>query len=74
MGGIFLANPNIKLKKRLMWVLGIFTFCTTCLIFRVAWIQIANGQEYQQEAIEQQTVIELLVLKEELYMIEIWKP
>ena len=55
MGGIFLANPNIKLKKRLMWVLGIFTFCTTCLIFRVAWIQIANGQEYQQEAIEQQT-------------------
>lgn len=50
-----MANPNLKLKKRLMWVLGIFTLCTTCLIFRVAWIQIANGQEYQQEAIEQQT-------------------
>ncbi len=50
-----MAASNIKLKKRLLGVLGVFTFCTVCLIFRIAWIQIANGQEYQQKAFEQQT-------------------
>lgn len=50
-----MTGPNIKLKKRLLWVLTIFTFCTVCLVVRIAWIQIANGQEYQQKAFEQQT-------------------
>ncbi len=50
-----MAGPNIKLKKRLLWVLAIFTLCTVCLVVRIAWIQIANGQEYQQKAFEQQT-------------------
>ncbi len=50
-----MAGKSIKLKKRLLWVLVIFTFCTVGLIVRIAWIQIANGQEYQQAAYEQQT-------------------
>lgn len=50
-----MAGSNIKLKKRLLWVLGVFTLCTVGLIVRIAWIQIANGQEYQQKAFEQQT-------------------
>lgn len=50
-----MTGPNIKLKKRLLWVLAIFTLCTVCLVARIAWIQIANGQEYQQKAFEQQT-------------------
>lgn len=50
-----MTGSNIKLKKRLLWVLGVFTFCTFSLIIRIAWIQIANGQEYQQKAFEQQT-------------------
>ncbi len=54
-GGIFLASPNITLKKRLLFILGVFTFFTFLLVFRIGWIQIANGQEYQQKAYEQQT-------------------
>lgn len=50
-----MASPNITLKKRLLFVLGVFTFFTTLLVFRIGWIQIANGQEYQQKAYEQQT-------------------
>ncbi len=50
-----MASPNISLKKRLLFVLGVFTFFTTLLVFRIGWIQIANGQEYQQKAYEQQT-------------------
>ncbi|QNU65718.1 PASTA domain-containing protein [Ruminiclostridium herbifermentans] len=50
-----MTGPNIKLKKRLLWVLAIFTLCTVGLVVRIAWIQIANGQEYQQKAFEQQT-------------------
>ncbi|WP_242981177.1 PASTA domain-containing penicillin-binding protein [Ruminiclostridium sufflavum] len=46
---------NIKLKKRLLFILGFFTFFTICLISRIAWIQFVNGQEYQQKAFEQQT-------------------
>lgn len=50
-----MASPNLKLKKRLLFVLGIFTVLTASLVIRIAWIQIANGQEYQQKAYEQQT-------------------
>jgi len=50
-----LTSPNITIKKRLLFVLGVFTFFTAFLIFRIGWIQIANGQEYQQKAYEQQT-------------------
>ncbi|HEY5585597.1 MAG TPA: penicillin-binding transpeptidase domain-containing protein, partial [Ruminiclostridium sp.] len=50
-----MARPNLNLKKRLLTVLGIFTFLTACLVVRIAWIQIANGQEYQQKAYAQQT-------------------
>jgi len=50
-----LASPNIKHKKRLLAVLITFTLLTVFLVGRVAWIQIANGQEYQQLAFEQQT-------------------
>lgn len=50
-----MTSPNITIKKRLLFVLGVFTFFTAFLIFRIGWIQIANGQEYQQKAYEQQT-------------------
>ncbi len=50
-----MASPNISLKKRLLFILGVFTFFTALLVFRIGWIQIANGQEYQQKAYEQQT-------------------
>ncbi|MDF2987186.1 MAG: cell division protein FtsI/penicillin-binding protein 2 [Eubacterium sp.] len=50
-----MASPNITLKKRLLFVLGVFTLFTVLLVFRIGWIQIANGQEYQQKAYEQQT-------------------
>ncbi len=50
-----MTSPNITIKKRLLFVLGVFTIFTAFLIFRIGWIQIANGQEYQQKAYEQQT-------------------
>lgn len=50
-----MASPNLMLKKRLLFVLGVFTILTASLIIRIAWIQIANGQEYQQKAYIQQT-------------------
>jgi stage V sporulation protein D (sporulation-specific penicillin-binding protein) len=54
-GGILLASPNIKHKKRLLSILVIFTIFTISLVIRIAWIQIANGQDYQEKAFEQQT-------------------
>lgn len=50
-----MAGPNITLKKRILFILGVFTFFTALLVFRIGWIQIANGQEYQEKAYEQQT-------------------
>lgn len=50
-----MASPNLKVKKRLLFVLGVFTFFTLFLVVRIGWIQIANGQEYQQKAYIQQT-------------------
>jgi len=50
-----LASTNIKHKKRLLGVLATFSILTIALVVRIAWIQIANGQEYQQLAFEQQT-------------------
>ncbi len=50
-----MSSPNLKLKKRLLFVLGVFTAMTVVLVVRIGWIQIANGQEYQQLAYEQQT-------------------
>lgn len=50
-----MASPNLKNKRRLLGVLVTFTFLTFFLVIRIAWIQIANGQEYQQKAFEQQT-------------------
>ena len=52
---IFLASPNLKTKKRLLFVLGFFTVLTIGLVVRIGWIQIVHGQEYQQLAYEQQT-------------------
>jgi stage V sporulation protein D (sporulation-specific penicillin-binding protein) len=50
-----LAKPNLKTRKRLLFLLGFFTFLTIFLVIRIAWIQIVNGQEYQQLAYVQQT-------------------
>jgi stage V sporulation protein D (sporulation-specific penicillin-binding protein) len=49
------AGVNLKLKKRLLFLLGAFTVMTLVLVLRIAWIQIYNGQEYQEFAYAQQT-------------------
>lgn len=50
-----MAGPNLKIKKRLLFVLAFFTLLSLGLAGRVAWIQIVNGQEYQDFAYQQQT-------------------
>lgn len=50
-----MTNSKLKLRKRLLFILGTFSIITFLLVFRIGWIQIVNGQEYQQLAFEQQT-------------------
>ncbi|HEX2925188.1 MAG TPA: penicillin-binding transpeptidase domain-containing protein [Ruminiclostridium sp.] len=50
-----MAGVNLKVKKRLLFILGTFTVMTLALVLRIAWIQIYNGKAYQEFAYEQQT-------------------
>lgn len=49
-----MAGPSLIIKKRLIAVLGIFTLLIAALLFRVAWIQLVNGDWYQKKAFAQQ--------------------
>ena len=46
---------GISVKKREFIILLLFTMIVALLIFRTGWIQIVNGAELQQKAMEQQT-------------------
>ena len=50
-----MAGVNLKIKKRLLFVLATFTILTFILALRIAWIQIYSGKEYQEFAYDQQT-------------------
>lgn len=48
-------NPKYYQKKRMFFVLKVFSVLLVLLIVRIGWIQFVRGSEYQQKAIEQQT-------------------
>lgn len=50
-----MAGVNLKVKKRLLFILGAFTVMTLALVLRIAWIQIYDGKDYQEFAYNQQT-------------------
>ncbi len=50
-----MANVKIKVKKRLLFLLIIFTLVFVGLTGRLAFIQIVNSGEYQKKAMEQWT-------------------
>lgn len=49
------AAPTIVNKKRLITLLFIVSFVLFCLVFRIGWIQIVNGEKYSNMAHIQQT-------------------
>lgn len=51
-----MSLPNgIMVKKRLLFVLLVFSLILGALIFRVGWLQIVNGKELSKKAHENQT-------------------
>ncbi|MDP4092724.1 MAG: penicillin-binding transpeptidase domain-containing protein [Bacillota bacterium] len=51
-----MAGLGLLTKRRLLYLLGIFTLLITVLIVRLAWIQIVNGEWYQKKAFQQQNL------------------
>lgn len=49
-----MAGPGLMLKKRQLFVLGLFTLLIAALVIRLAYIQIFNGEWYQKKAFEYQ--------------------
>ncbi len=47
------AISTLTLKKRLIFLFFLFTFCILILIGRLAWIQLVKAEELQDEAYEQ---------------------
>ncbi|WHH58887.1 stage V sporulation protein D [Petroclostridium sp. X23] len=50
-----MAAPKLAIKKRILFLLVIFTFTSIGLMARTGWWQIKEGERLQKEAIEQQT-------------------
>lgn len=50
-----MASPNLRIKKRILFLLVAFTLICMALIARTGWLQIHDGERLQKEAIEQQT-------------------
>lgn len=50
-----MAGPGITIKKRLLFVLGVFTFAAVALLARVGWIQFVEGERFQKAAFELHT-------------------
>ena len=48
-------RPTIKMKRKLLFFLFIFTFSIVGLIFRIGYLQIARGDFLQELAYEQHT-------------------
>ncbi|MDP4179782.1 MAG: penicillin-binding transpeptidase domain-containing protein [Bacillota bacterium] len=53
-GGMSLIGVTLTIKKRLLFMLLFFLTIITALLIRLGWIQIVNGEWYQQQAFEQQ--------------------
>ena len=51
-----MAGPGLKMKKRLLFILGFFTVIIVLLVVRVGYIQFVNGDAYQKRAFEQQNM------------------
>jgi len=49
-GGVILPGLSLKIKRRMLVVLFIFTIAIVALIVRVAWIQFVDGQKLQKLA------------------------
>ena len=50
-----MAKVKEKNKNRMLFAFGAMALLMALLIVRVAWIQIVNGEEYTDIAIDQQT-------------------
>lgn len=50
-----MAVANLKIKKRMLWVLGGFTLAVVFLLVRVAWIQFVSSDDLKKKAYIQQT-------------------
>lgn len=50
-----MASTSLRVKKRMLWVLGIFTLIVVLLLVRVAWIQFVSSDELKKKAYIQQT-------------------
>lgn len=50
-----MARIGIKNKKRIIYSFGIIAALIVVLLFRMAWIQVVNADEYSEIAINQQT-------------------
>jgi len=53
-GGDILSGVGLLIKKRLFIIFIAFIVIVTCLLGRIGWIQIVNGEWYQKKAFEQQ--------------------
>jgi len=50
-----MAAAGLNVKKRILFVLGVFTFIVVFLLVRVAWIQFVSSDELRKKAYLQQT-------------------
>jgi len=50
-----LAAPNLKIKRRILILLVLYTLASIALTVRIGWLQIHDAEKLQKEAIEQQT-------------------
>lgn len=48
-------NVSVRGQKRILLVFAVLIFVLLILMFRTAWIQIVNGEEYTDRAVDQQT-------------------
>lgn len=57
------SNPKFYQKKRMFFVLKVFSVFFLILALRIAWLQFVRGAEYQQKAMEQQTKDSIITSK-----------
>ena len=49
------AKSDLKIKKRMLWIVTAFLLFFLLLAVRVGWIQLVKGEEYKTSAFRQQT-------------------
>lgn len=50
-----MSVPSVSSKKRLLFIFTVVSFVMFCLIIRLGWIQLVNGEKYKELANSQQT-------------------